>query len=525
MVRISLQKVFKVSVFSAFIAFSALPVFVSCRKEVPVAVINNSGVNERIQKAFAARLESITGSRIILPGDGENVPKSSLVIVLNEGMAGKTGEKPEERIDRPGNRIIIDRKVYAPVTVFYDTETSATTEDIGAGRYRIKLLEDISLPEKALAIENLYPGDPGYPLVSETAALFEDKTVYEALAAGKRDRITETAAMILASFIEKPFFSAPERESDPETITWISFAGDIMPGRGVERILQEEDGVEKIFGDTLATLQKSDYLIGNLEGAVTEEKGKVEKSYNFKFPYHVLPRLRDAGFDYLSITNNHSFDYGEKGFLDTLSNLEKAGIATSGAGKNSTEAALPRSETINSTGINIFSLADYPAEKVFSGRKETEAQAGKPGILWPGETFFQSLEKNAGKESIDIVLVHGGFEWVSRPAAGQVEHYRKIAEKGADLVIGTHPHVLQPLEASGSSLIAWSIGNFIFPGMGEMLYAEETVILETGFAGSSLKYLNIYPVKISGRSISIDKSGRIAERFYTMNKKWNSDGR
>ena len=109
---------------------------------------------------------------------------------------------------------------------------------------------------------------------------------------------------------------------------FIGAVGDLMPGRGVERILKtsegEKSGLERVFGDTLSVLGISDIMIGNLEGAVTDGSAKATKSYTFKYKSDILPFLKDAGFTYLMLTNNHSFDYGQEGFTDTLDEVKKA---------------------------------------------------------------------------------------------------------------------------------------------------------------------------------------------------------
>ena len=228
--------------------------------------------------------------------------------------------------------------------------------------------------------------------------------------------------------------------------------------------------------------------------------------------------LKKAGFDYLSAVNNHCFDFDEQGFLDTLYNLDRYGIKTSGAGKNLSGALEPALFNINGTEFRILSLADYPAEKdKFEGRKETQASDTKPGILWPSAPVYNAVKKMSSEKGVSIVSVHAGYEWQNQPAGSQVRLYRKLAELGADIVIGSHPHVLQPVEEWNGSLIIYSLGNFIFPGMDETEYGEESMILSLGFYEGRLLYINYIPVNIDGKYLSIDKSGKILKRFSELN--------
>ena len=489
-------------------------IFFSCNKGITVAIIPENNIDETVTNNFISDLKKID-SAIKIKESGINKVsdkdiKIYLASVISKNIFLSTPVSAElDNLNQLAEyKLIIAEKIYAPSAPFFDNAISASYNDITENKYKVKLLDEISLPEKAIAVEGFFPDNQDYPLKIKTVALF--------LNCKNRGKTTEKAEKLILS-LEK----IANEKLNPQKITWLSFTGDIMPGRGVSGLLSSDNGLKKVFNDTLEILQESDISIGNLEGAVTEKNVKTEKSYNFKFPPSVLSYLKEAGFNYLYVTNNHSFDYGEEGFTDTILNLKKQDIATSGAGLNIKEATAPWQTEINKTKINVFSLADYPPEKTFSGRKETEAGEKKPGILWPSDDFFKMVENTSREETIDIVCIHGGFEWSNLPAEKQMALYRKLAECGADLVIGTHPHVLQPLEVKGKALIAYSLGNFIFPGMGEMAYGEETVIIKTGFIGRKLKYLNIYPVKISGAQVKLDKSGDISQRFYKMNKSWN----
>ena len=428
------------------------------------------------------------------------------------------------------------RELHIPVTDFRSTETSAERSDIKSGKYRTERGENISLPEKGLSFEGLYPDDENYSLFRESrvSAFIPEKISEEALSAlyswleeidiervhhekNKTDSAADEIPSSSNGNLQNPV--AGTNTNCKEKITWTGSVGDIMPGRGVENILiWGKNGKEKIFSDTLPLLQGFDLLIGNLEGPVTYHKTVIEKAYNFKFRRKVLGELKNSGFDYLSAVNNHCFDYEETGFLDTLYNLERYNIKTSGAGKNLNQALTPARFNVNGTDFRILALADYPAEKdKFEGRKETEAALDKPGILWPSEKVFTAVKDMATEEGVDIVSVHAGYEWQNQPAEKQKRLYRKLADLGADIVIGSHPHVLQPVESYNGSLIVYSLGNFIFSGMGETEFGEESMILSLGFYCGRLIYINYIPVNIDGKYLSLDKSGKILKRFDELN--------
>ena len=412
----------------------------------------------------------------------------------------------------------IKRDLHVPAADFRDTATDADTEDILNRKYRTDLPENIVLPEKGLSFEGLYPDEKNYQLYRETRITAEIP-----------EKISNEALSLLENWFkeininnnkDKNEDTGSEKTDSIRKITWIGAVGDIMPARGVQDILiGKTDGKEIIFSDTLPLLQNFDLLIGNLEGPVTYHKTVIEKAYNFKFRSRVVGELKKTGFDYLSAVNNHCFDYEEKGFLDTLYYLDKYSIATSGSGKTLDEALKPARFTLKDSNFSITALADYPAEKEkFEGRKETEAGTDKPGILWPSDAVFDTVKKISSEDGINIVSVHGGYEWQNQPAARQKRLFRKLADLGADLVIGSHPHVLQPVEVHNGSLIVYSLGNFIFPGMDETEFGEESMILSIGFYRGKPLYINYIPVNINGKYLSVDKSDKILKRFSELNE-------
>jgi poly-gamma-glutamate synthesis protein (capsule biosynthesis protein) len=297
----------------------------------------------------------------------------------------------------------------------------------------------------------------------------------------------------------------------------------MMLQRGVQDILIRNgaEGLHTIFQDTLPILRQQDLLIGNLEGTVTRHSVAIPKSYNFRFSPLVLPWLREAGFDYLSITNNHSYDYGSKGFLDTLHHLKESGLHTSGAGKTPQEAYPPTELSIKGSTISILSTAAYPQEKNgFDGRSQAQVTDDRPGIIFSGPRVLETLRSTSSPDNIDIMVAHGGEEWHSSPSEEQRQFYRAGIDAGADIVFAHHPHVLQGMEAYRGGLIAYSLGNFIFPGMYEMPYAEESLILSAGFYGGRLLYLQPYPVNINHRQVSLDRpNGPILPRFLELTRR------
>jgi poly-gamma-glutamate synthesis protein (capsule biosynthesis protein) len=382
----------------------------------------------------------------------------------------------------------------------HDLRVSVTEEEAATGAVPVAPLLDIAPPRRGVAVDGRYPTDPDYPLVEE---------VYVTVA-------TEDATL-------RAWQAGIPSAAPAKPIVWISAVGDMMLSRGIDRALLSGDaGIQRTFADTLPILQEADLLLGNLEGAVTRRGTPAEKSYTFRFPPEVLSPLGRVGFDYVSLTNNHAYDYGEPGFLDTLDNLSRSEIATSGAGRSLEEARRSWDTTVRGQPVHVLSLGAYPRERNgFDGLRQASARDDRAGILWATDQLIADLPELLSGAGFTIVMVHGGQEWAERPTEGQRRLYRQLANAGADLVVGSHPHVVQGLEGYRGSLIAYSLGNFLFNGMQQTRYGEESVILTVGAHEGAIRYVEPKPVQISGPRVSLDKSGSILERLSARTQELN----
>ena len=367
-----------------------------------------------------------------------------------------------------------------------ETDEAYPTLNKSGGQKTISVstVEDVPKNHIALAIDGTYVGEEQYPLKTQTRAIC---TIYN-------DSFFEH----IHSFCKKVFVETPE-----EKTTFVACVGDLMVARGIQEILiNDSNGLEYIFNDTLPILQNNDITLGNLEGAVTESSTPIEKTYRFKFKKEVLPFLQKAGFTYLSLANNHCYDYGEQGFKDTLEAFKEYNIQTSGAGFSKEEAIQFYRTTIRGNTYAIISCGAFPTERSgFDGKTMATATETRAGILWADESIFELIKSEKSKESIVIVCVHGGYEYVTQPSAEQRALYRAFCDYGADIVFGSHPHVVQASEMYHNSLIVYSLGNFLFNGMQNLPGATDTEIVRVGFYQGKILYTEVYPAHIQGVSV------------------------
>ena len=290
----------------------------------------------------------------------------------------------------------------------------------------------------------------------------------------------------------------------PKTF-FIAGAGDMMMGRGADWPMINVDSPSPVFTDTTSILKNSAIAIGNLEGPVTTSTVSINKAYVFKYRPEVLKYMRQAGFNYLKLNNAHIWDYGEKGFTDTLKALSDAGFATSGAGKNEEEASRFYRTSISGYAVSILSVASSHLDPYNTNRKLSAATETKPGILWETDKLLDMIREEKKTGAIIIINVHGGTEYMTAPTADQQVLYRRLCDAGADVVFGSHPHVVQPVEWYNDSLIVWSLGNFMYPGMEDIAGTADGMIVRAGFVNGRLLYYEKYPTRNVGTTVRLVK--------------------
>ena len=362
------------------------------------------------------------------------------------------------------------------------------------------------IPQNMIALSfekdgnKIYADDENYPFYENKIGKLNILKLKQKKIRQKKDLL---AYQELDNWYKKISEQCKEDYISPE-IVFVAAAGDIMIARGVEDTMIWQKKPDSIFTTTLPILKNNDITIGNLEGVVTNRWDNATKTYTFKFKKKALPYLKDAGFDYFMLTNNHSYDYGEEGFKDTLKAFTEYDIKTSGAGLTKKDAEKWFYSTVKSQKIAIQSCGAYPVERSgFNGKTTATATDKRAGILWEGDDFVNLVKQESKNDSFIIVNVHGGQEYVTKPSAEQKKFYKKLCDSGAKVVFGSHPHVLQPVEMYNGSLIVWSLGNFVFNGMQEMPGAQESMIIRVGIINNKLVYYEKYDAELDGMIVKL----------------------
>lgn len=242
-------------------------------------------------------------------------------------------------------------------------------------------------------------------------------------------------------------------------IVSLAFVGDIMLNRRVEMMMMANGDYRFPFLKIAKDLTDTDLLFGNLEGPISDKGTKVGSIYSFRASPEAIEGLEFAGFDVLSLANNHSFDYGKEALQDTFSLLEDAGIDYVGAGSNSEKAFGLLIREVNGLKVGYLAYTNL-------GPKTWRAGQSSPGLAWVNEDSFAELKKNISlaraRSDVLIVSIHAGEEYIKDPSSFQVNFSRLAIDSGADIVIGHHAHVTQKSEEYNGGYIFYGLGNFVF---------------------------------------------------------------
>lgn len=252
--------------------------------------------------------------------------------------------------------------------------------------------------------------------------------------------------------------TALRKKSSPQSLT-IMIGGDIMMDRNI-RALGEKNGYETLFDEPLAELfKKADIAMANLEGPITSYpsknliNGKAIEVLTFTFSPASRSALTTAGFDIVSLANNHTDNFGLIGFKETQDWLSDAKIAWFGNPWNATSTSLMRSNTSNEK---------TPISTIVTKNGITVAFVGYHAFQKGLDNVVSEIRRVSGPDVFTIVMPHWGEEYATTSSAKMKSQARSFISAGADAVIGAHPHVIMDEEWIDGVPVIYSLGNLLF---------------------------------------------------------------
>ena len=252
--------------------------------------------------------------------------------------------------------------------------------------------------------------------------------------------------------------------------------------------------------------REDDFTIANLETTFTSHNVKLEKTFNFSAPDAYKNVLVLGCVDAVSLGNNHTYDYEEKGYLDTMAALDSVGIPYFGHDKYLVKE-------VCGVKIGLFSLLDYECK------------------------YYHEIDRALAylkSQHCDLIIasMHWGVEHTYGQTWAQVAMGHYLVDNGVDLVLGSHPHVLQGIEKYKGKYILYSMGNFCFGGNTDPDDKDTMIFQQTfTFVNNELQpddNIKIIPASVSGVSYCNNYQPVVlegAEKERVLNKiLWNSSG-
>ncbi len=255
----------------------------------------------------------------------------------------------------------------------------------------------------------------------------------------------------------------------PSTTIHLRAVGDVMLGRSVATRMAKYQNWSWPFDETFPRLPPVDSTIGNLEAPIIQSCPSTDEGMIFCAPKAALEGLAKAEFSLLSLANNHTYNHGLDGYQETKQLLTETSIKNIGNGETVTQQ-------INGETIGFLALDDISSAVDI---KKVNAM----------------LADLAQQSNSVIVLIHWGNEYESKPSVRQKSLASEMISHGATIILGTHPHVLQPIVTEGNSLVVYSLGNFIFDQMWSQPTRKGMILdIDLTFENHQLKKITYQPI-------------------------------
>lgn len=305
-----------------------------------------------------------------------------------------------------------------------------------------------------------------------------------------------------------------EVKPEPPELRFVA-VGDIMLGRGVGYWIEKKGSYEMAFEKVKSNLNVGDVVFGNLENPLTSSTKGLDKNRKIvlKAKPEAMTALKSAGFNLVSLSNNHILDYYEKGLFDTMELLDQNGIVHAGGGRNLDEARKLAVIEKNGLKIGLLAYTDM-AEITFAGDPYISFAAGpeKSGVVpRKYETIKEDILKARDQVDLLAVSLHWGVEESFNITPEQVEFAHKLIDDGADLILGHHPHQFQGIEIYNGKPILYSMGNIIFDQ--NERENMESFIVDMKYKGTELTALTATPVRILEKSHVEIQTGNAASEI------------
>lgn len=270
----------------------------------------------------------------------------------------------------------------------------------------------------------------------------------------------------------------------------IAAVGDIMPGGILAGV---DDGY--VSQEVLSIMKDADIRVGTLETAIGDEPNFYEEKMKRQADViyakdHDLIKLKHLSIDIVSLANNHFFDLGPEGALHTIQLLDRMGVKHIGAGRNLEEASAPVIVKNEGKSIAFLAFCDWRDETVGWCPFATDNKVGVNPMY--NDHVVAEIKKYKTQCDYVVVMPHWGREHTWSTTHHVYRLAKKMKKAGADLILGSHPHRIQPVVNYKNASVAFSMGNFLFPDR-LITKPRSTYYSDSSIDLSSLPITDAYP--------------------------------
>jgi poly-gamma-glutamate capsule biosynthesis protein CapA/YwtB (metallophosphatase superfamily) len=267
----------------------------------------------------------------------------------------------------------------------------------------------------------------------------------------------------------------------------LAAVGDVLLARGVGKAIHKH-GASYPLSKAALILRKADLTFFNLECPLTRRGTPTHFIYLFRANPNLAFALKRGGLNVASLANNHTLDYGRVGLVDTITALRKAGVYSVGAGANRDQAI--RLLIVRKNGLRVGFLA-YSDICNFGSSPRSDRPT--PALVQT-DTLGAEIHAVRAKADVLIVSFHWGNQYWLRPSERQRKLARIAIDNGADLVIGHHPHVLQPYGTYRGKPIIYSLGGFVWDP--DLPDRAKTAVYVFSLRRHSVRLASVIPMRV-----------------------------
>ena len=296
----------------------------------------------------------------------------------------------------------------------------------------------------------------------------------------------------------------PPKAPEPRE-TRLVFGGDVILGRGVADAARRKNDLSSPMRDIADLFSRADIAFVNLESPFWDKKPYGTSELIFRAEPPAIAALKLAGIDVVSTANNHARDCYDQGVGFTLAWLKENGIAVAGSGENADAA---HSGAVLERNGRRFGFLGYTFDQSNGNHFDIDPRIA----MLDAVQMRQDVAMMKRRADVVIVSMHAGAEYWTRPHPIQTAFAHAAIEAGAKVVVGHHPHVVQPVERYRDGVIFYSLGNLVFDQRRKE--AQQGLVAEVVFFGSEPMRYKLIPVDIVDTVPRVSTSRPVEEHAF-----------